>query len=139
MATITDLAQSVVNELNTGEFSLEFTAVSTLLPSYELKELKTLKVTVVPRSQVFQRANRAQTAREVEIDIGIQKKFSGDSEAGPLLDLVDEIANHFDGKRPTTMPSAICSKVVNEPIYAPEHIEQYRQFTSVLTLTFKVS
>ena len=138
MSTIADLANGIVTELNTANFSLEFNAETTLSPVFELKELQTLKVTVVPRSQIFQRANRMQTAREVEIDIGIQKKFSGDAEANPLLSLVEEIANHFDGKRLPTMQSAICTKVVNEPIYAPEHIQQYRQFTSVLTLTFKV-
>jgi hypothetical protein len=26
----------------------------------------------------------------------------------------------------------------NVPVYAPEHLEEYRQFTSVLTLTFRV-
>ena len=138
MSTISNIANAVVEELNAGTFSLAFEATTTLLPSFELKELQTLKVTVVPRSQVFQRATRTQTGREIEIDIGIQKKFSGDDEAEPLLSLVEEIANHFDGKRLTT-PSAICTKVVNEPIYAPEHIEQYRQFTSVLTLTFKTT
>jgi hypothetical protein len=28
--------------------------------------------------------------------------------------------------------------VANKPVYATEHLEEFRQFTSVLTLTFKV-
>lgn len=138
MAIVTDIANAVVDELNAGDFPLAFEATTTLLPSFELKELQTLKVTVVPRSQVFQRANRSQTAREIEIDIGIQKKFSSDREAEPLLSLVEEIAAHFDGKRLVQFDRAICSHIANEPVYAPEHIQQYRQFTSILTLTFKV-
>jgi hypothetical protein len=30
------------------------------------------------------------------------------------------------------------TEVANEPVYAMEHLEEFRQFTSVLTLTFKV-
>ena len=138
MSTISSIANAVVDELNTAEFSLEFEATTTLLPTFELKELQTLKVTVVPRSQVFNRVGRGSSGREIEIDIGIQKKFSGDSEAEPLLSLVEEIAAHFDGKRLAQFDRAICSHITNEPVYAPEHIQQYRQFTSVLTLTFKV-
>ena len=28
--------------------------------------------------------------------------------------------------------------VANEPVFAPEHLEQWRQFTSVLTVTYRM-
>lgn len=138
MSMITQIANAVTTELNDTDFSISFTATMTLLPVFELKDMRELKVTVVPKAQSFQRLSRDTSSREIQIDIGIQKKFSGQSEAEELLGLVEEIATHFDGKRLVEANIAICVKVHNEPVYAPEHIEQYRQFTSVLTLTFKV-
>ena len=139
MATINEIQTAVTAELNNAEFSVDFTAEATLLPVFELADMATLKVTVVPKAQTFQRISRDSTGREVQIDIGVQKKLAGDeSEAESLLELVEQIAAHFDGKRLAGYENALCVKVVNEPVYAPEHIQQYRQFTSVLTLTFKV-
>lgn len=138
MSTITQIANAVKTELNDTAFSIPFTAEMALLPVFELKDMRELKVTIVPKAQSFQRLSRDTGSREIQIDIGVQKKFSDQSEAEALLDLVEEITAHFDGKRPTEASNAICVRVANEPVYAPEHIEQYRQFTSVLTLTFKV-
>ena len=138
MSTITQIANAVKTELNDTGFSIPFTAEMALLPVFELKDMRDLKVTVVPKAQSFTRLSRGESGREVQIDIGIQKKFSGESEAEELLGLVEEIAANFDGKRLAEFGNAICVKVQNEPVYAPEHIEQYRQFTSVLTLTLKV-
>lgn len=139
MAVVTDIANAIAAELSRETFSLAFQAESMLLPVFELKDRVSLKVTVVPKAQSFQRLSRDSVSREVQIDIGIQKKFAGKvKEAESLLGLVEEIAAHFDGKRLAGFENALCTKVQNEPVYAPEHIEQYRQFTSVLTLTFKV-
>jgi exodeoxyribonuclease V alpha subunit len=38
----------------------------------------------------------------------------------------------------TTYPSASWLRTENEPVYSPGHLEELRQFTSVLTLTFRV-
>jgi hypothetical protein len=135
---ITQIANAVKTELNDSTFSISFAAEMTLLPVFELADMRDLKVTVVPKAQSFQRISRIAGGREIQIDIGVQKKFSAQSEAEELLGLVEEIATFFDGKRLTGANNAICVKVANEPVYAPEHIQQYRQFTSVLTLTFKV-
>jgi DNA-binding transcriptional MerR regulator len=49
-----------------------------------------------------------------------------------------EIAEHFRGKRLGSFPDAIWVKTEHKPIYAAEHLDQLRQFTSVMTLTFRV-
>jgi len=36
------------------------------------------------------------------------------------------------------MPAAVALKSVNEPIYDPEHMRQYRQFTILITVTVRV-
>uniref|UniRef100_A0A7C4QRK5 Uncharacterized protein n=1 Tax=Schlesneria paludicola TaxID=360056 RepID=A0A7C4QRK5_9PLAN len=81
-----------------------------------------------------------QTQRDVAIDVAVQKKLGQEQNEAldPLLALAEEIAEHFRGKRLDSFPDAARVKTEFKPIYAPEHIEQLRTFTSVLTLTFRV-
>ena len=48
MSILTDIADAVAAELNTGEFSEQFTAIRRVLPVFEIAQLKELKVSVVP-------------------------------------------------------------------------------------------
>ena len=59
------------------------------------------------------------------------------AELDPLMSLVEEIIDRFEGRRLETYPQAICVKAENEPVFSQEHIEQFRQFTSVIALTFR--
>jgi hypothetical protein len=75
----------------------------------------------------------------VQIDIGVQRKLADEADIEALLELVEAITQCFGiGRRLPDYPEALCVEIENEPVYAPEHIEQYRQFTSVVTLTFEV-
>ena len=140
MPLITQVAEAVVAELNATTFSQPITAVRSYLPRAELADLKTLKVTVVPSSVTVAAASRSQTQRDVVIDVAVQKKLGQEQNPSldPLLALSEEIAEHFRAKRLDSFPGALCVKTEFKPIYAPEHIEQLRTFTSVLTLTFRV-
>ena len=44
----------------------------------------------------------------------------------------------FRFKRLDSFPNAVWVKTENAPVYAVEHLDQLAQFTSVLTLTFRV-
>jgi hypothetical protein len=138
MSKLTDIADAVVEVLNGSGLSLEFTAERTLLPIYDLKTLKDLKVSVVPKGRKIVQGTRIQTIDDIQIDIGIQKKISTDSELDGLLKLVEDITALFKPERLTGFARAICIKKENDPIYDPDHLRQFRQFTSVVTLTFKV-
>ncbi len=140
MPLITQVAEAVITELNATTFSQSLTATRAYLPRTELGELKTLKVTVVPSSVTVAAASRSQTQRDVAIDVAVQKKLGQEQNPSldPLLALAEEIAEHFQAKRLDSFPGALCVKTEFKPIYAPEHIEQLRTFTSVLTLTFRV-
>ncbi len=106
----------------------------------DLADLKTLRVTVVPSGVIVATASRNQTQRDVAIDVAVQNKLAHEQNADldPLLTLAEEIAEHFRGKRLDSFPDAAWVKTEFKPIYAPEHLEQLRTFTSVLTLTFRV-
>ena len=139
MALLIDIADAVAAELNNTELSQEFTAKVNLKPEFELKELKNLKVTVVPKSLTFSGATRQESGKEVQIDIGVQKKTADPDQLAALLQLVEEIVRVFDRKRLAGYQKAVCVGIENDPVYDPEHLRQYRQFTSVITLKFRVT
>ncbi len=140
MSTIVALADAVVSELNAEGWSLQFAAQRLYRPRFEPSELKTLQVSVVPRSLVIDAESRSDDSRQFQIDVAIQQKLDAETaeEIDPLLGLADEIARHFRLRRPAAMPDALCAKVENNPVYAVEHLEQLRCFTSILTLSFRM-
>jgi hypothetical protein len=133
------IADGVVALLNAAPLSQPFQAERLYLPQFELPDLKVLHVTVVPKDEDTKAFTRSKTQRVYRVDVGVQKKFEkGDAaELDPLVVLVEEITALFRGKRLEAVPEAVCTVTKPEPLYSPEHMDQYRQFTSVLTLTFK--
>jgi hypothetical protein len=122
MPLLIDIADAVAAELNAAELSLEFTVEVNLKPEFELKDLKELKVTVVPKSLKFSGATRQESAKEVQIDVGVQKKTADPEQLAALLQLVEEIAGIFDRKRLAEYQKAVCIGIENEPVYDPEHL-----------------
>jgi len=139
MATIVALADAVVAELNAEGWSLQFAARRLYRPRFEPADLSALQVSVVPRALVMEAASRAADSRQYQIDVAVQQKLDAETaeEIDPLLDLVDQIARHFRVRRLTAMPTALCVKVENEPVYAVEHLDELRCFTSIVSLTFR--
>jgi hypothetical protein len=139
MATIIDIAEAVVAELNAASFSQPVTAARLYTPQFELAEMTTLHVTVVPKGLSSTSLDRSRDTFQYQIDLAVQQKVD---QANPPLDalmtLTEEIADHFRAGPLGSFPAARCSDVVNEPVFAPEHLTELGQFTSVLTLTFRV-
>ena len=99
--------------------------------------MSALHVTVVPReiaSAVFDRANDED---EIKVDVGVQKRVASAAveDVDPLLSLVQEIADFLNRKE---MGDAMWRKTENKPVYVPEHLREKQQFTSVLTVTYRV-
>lgn len=139
MALLIDVANAVVAELNSSVIWPEgVAAVMNLKPEFELKDLKKLKVTVVPKALKFTGETRRNGGREVKVDIGIQRKTADPAILAELLQFVEDIAGLFERKRLSQYQHAVCVGIENDPVYDPEHLRQMRQFTSVITLTFKV-
>lgn len=147
MAVTTDIAEAVKDELNAASLSQELTAERHYQPVFELPEMKTLHVTVVAKGVTIETASRGMVRHDYEIDVAVQKKFDlpagrhgeGDSpELDELMTLTEEVGDFFRLRRLEAAPHAVCVKIENAPVYSQEHMEQFRQFTSVLTLTFRV-
>ena len=140
MAVITDIADAVTAEINAGSFSQPVSATREYLPAFELADMQTLRVTVVPRSVTTLPGGRAHNQYDYAIDVAVQKKLDAadNAEIDALMTLVDELADHLRFKRLTDYPNAAWLKTENVPVYSPEHLEQLRQFTSVITITFRI-
>ena len=136
-AQIIELADAIVTQLNAHTFSRPFVAERGYLPTFDLPEMGTLKVTVVPKEDDGRLDTRSSSVHEYAVDIGIQQKPDTIDNAtlDPLMRLTQEIADFFlFGQRPggTTLitPSV-------RILYLQEHLAKLGQFTSVLTLTFR--
>ena len=105
------------------------------VPSLELKDTKETRIIVVPKEIGYERASRSHNSVQTAVDVAVMRKFQkGDAaELDPLCDLVEQILKLFDGK---PLGDALCIKAQNVPVYAQEHYEKWRQFTSLITLTF---
>ena len=140
MAVITDIADAVAAEINAGSFSQPVDAKREYLPHFDLEDMQTLRVTVVPKSVTTLPGGRGHNQHDYAIDVAVQQKLqtADNTEIDALMLLVDEIGDHFRFKRLSSYPNAMWLKTENQPVYAQEHLQEMRQFTSVLTLTFRV-
>jgi hypothetical protein len=138
-ATILAIADAVVEQLNATPFSQPLAAARHYQPVFELSEMTELKVSVVPRSVGSKALDRNRDSFDFKIDVAVQRKVEptpGNLDA--LMELVEEIADHFRRQPLADFPQARCTEVENAPVYAAEHLEEFRQFTSVITLTYRV-
>jgi hypothetical protein len=136
-ADIVNIADAIVAALNGEAFSQPFTAVRGYLPTFDLHELNELKVTVVPKEDDGKLDTRDASTHEYAIDIGIQKKPStiDNPDLDPLMRLTQEIADYFLFGKQAAGATLISPSV--RILYFQEHLQKLRQFTSVITLTFR--
>jgi hypothetical protein len=137
-ASIIAIADAVVTELNATAFSQPLTAVRHYEPTFELSAMSTLRVSVVPRSLTSKTLDRNRDSFDFEIDVAVQKKTDPTlTNLDELMELVEEIADHLRLNPLSTLPDVRCMEVANAPVYALEHLQEFRQFTSVITLTYR--
>lgn len=138
-ATIIAIADAVVESINAASLSQPVSAVRHYQPKFELSEMAELKVSVVPRSVLSKGLDRNRDSFDFKIDVAVQQKVEPTaSNLDALMELVEEIADHFRAQPLAGATAARCVEVVNDPVFAMEHLEEFRQFTSVITLTFRV-
>ena len=139
-SAVIQVADAVVASLNAGSFEPPFTAQRRYRPTFDLAELDTLRVSVVPRSVEITNATRSASYFDCTVDIGIQQKV--DAEDGgaidSLMDLVQQIADHLRMQRLSGLSEAVWLRIANEPVFAPEHLDQQRVFTSVISVTYRL-
>ena len=140
MSIVNQVADGVVAAIDGATLSLEATPERHYQPRFELAEMDTLHVSVVPKGVTINALGRDRLQYDVQVDVAVQQRFAEGSnpELDPLMDYVEEIADLFRLKRlPGELPASWI-RTENDPVFAPEHMQELRQFTSVLTLTYRV-
>lgn len=141
-ATVIDIADAVLAEIRDDSELLPVGAVLArgYAPVFDLKDMAQLHVTVVPKSLAIERTTRALREIDVEIDIGVQKKI-GSGELAEMDDwmlLVERLIDFMDNRALSGAAAARFIRADNSPIFDPEHYSGMRQFTSVITLTYRL-
>ena len=127
MSEVLKLAEAVTAELS------EYNAELMFYPEFELRDLETMKVAVVPVATEYKTLSRTSHEELLKVQIGFMKRGIED-ELPELLHTVESLGLGFLNKK---LAGAICIGVGYNPIYSPEHLRERRQFTSVMELTFK--
>ena len=137
-AAIVQLADAVVADLNAATFSQPFTAQRSYLPRWKLEELATIRVTVVPKDDVGERASRAQWQEDYQLDVAIQQRLGANETAqmDALVLLGQELADYFKSRNPTGDLATLVA-VAFAPLFDPDHLEKHKTLTTVLNLTFR--
>jgi len=139
-SAVVQVADAVVASLNAGSFAPPFTAQRRYRPAFDLAELDTLRVSVVPKSVEITNATRSASYFDCTVDIGVQQKVDADdaNAIDSLMDLVQQLADHLRLQRLSGLPEAVWLRIANEPVFAPEHLDQQRVFTSVISVTYRL-
>jgi hypothetical protein len=145
-STTIQIADAVTAALNAATLSQSFTAVRHYLPEFDLKEMETLHVSVVPAELDEEMADRTRDRAEYKIHVAVQKRVAKQDPPGidtaaidALMQLVEEIDDLFRHKRLAGYEQAHWAKTENKPIYDPKHLKEHGQFTSLLVFTFRVT
>jgi len=141
MIVVTDIAEAIKDGLDGETFSLPFTPTREFSPSFDLEELATLRVAVVPRGLEDALAGRGLAQQDVRVDIGVMKKLDdvGPTDVDPLVSLVEEIVEYLRKRDFNADETTACWLRTEVPtLYSHEHLNENRQFTSVVTATYRV-
>ncbi len=139
------VADAVVTALTGGTYSQAFTARRDYEPAAELEDADVLDVVCVPRAWAEEPETRSSTRHDLQVAVGVRKKLGQLNAAAEktaldgLMTLVAEIAARLR-RRQLTVGTATAAwlRSANEPIMSPEHLRSWRQFTSVLTVTYRM-
>jgi hypothetical protein len=138
------LADAIVTDLQGAAFDLSLQAERGYQVIKDLPELDHVTVLVVPRSVEIQTATRATRQYDPVIDVGVLRKLptfiSKDKDLETLdglMGLVEQMVVFlFENPLPTGSGHHLI-EVNNNPIYRPEHLAGSRQFTSVVSVTYR--
>jgi hypothetical protein len=142
MAVIVQIADAVASELNSHSFSQPFTAVRAYLPEYELKDMGTLHVTVVPAEFTGEPSDRSRDREEHTVHVAVQQRLVPVDGAVPLADLdglmglSEEIRDYLRDRPLSGCPGTRRVKTEHKPIYDPKHLRELHQFTGLLAFTY---
>ena len=137
---IAQLADAVAAEINRGVWDPPLTAERRYYVQFELKELDSLKVVVVPRNWSSEISTRAANENTAQVQVGFQQRTNPDdlSVVDGLMATVENVHEFLDRRRLVDDPAASWLGAEQDPLYDQEVLRQNRMFLAVLTLTYRL-
>jgi len=139
-SVIVNIVKAVKVELDAHVFDPVITTERSYRPFYELEDLKSAVVCIVPWGMAQARETREALSFDAEISIAIMKKLSGstNAEIDTMMDLVDEINAYITSATLSTYTNAKWISAINAPVYDENYLNVQNQFISQLKVTYKV-
>lgn len=140
-------ADALVTAINAHTWGTTVAAVRLWAVSYTLKELDTLRVTVVPMLRRFGLLARAASSWEdhFTLSLAIQKRHAGNEDeiTNTVVDPIDGLADDIMHWLQAT--SISCSgfrarpvELINEAVALDEHFWEKRVFTTMINAVYRV-
>lgn len=141
-----EIRDAVVAELvaGMGSFTPAFNPIARALPIARLKDLSTLRVTVIAPLVESEPLSRHQTQETYQIEIGVQQRIEADddddfeSKVAAVVDLAQQIADYMDRRNLTDYPTARYAGRQFVP-YDADQLNEDRLATSIVTLRYIVA
>lgn len=138
MTELIDVVDALVAEMNATTWSQPFTAAKTLDPNSNLVEIgNQLRVLVRPVKAERVQMTRGKQIKHCWVEVCVRKRLAAGNltpQVEPLVDLIEQIADHFDGVRLANRANSVCNSALADPPYDAGELDHVRQFTGVLTL-----
>jgi len=138
MATTAEIADAVVTALASVPGPIPVQAGRSWLPLADLTEMEALRVTVVPAGRTIAPAARDLLVHDHRIEIAVQQRLTSDAatDLDPLEALVERLALHL-AHTPLVITGLSWVGAEHAPLVAHEHLNELRQFTSLLVVTYR--
>ncbi len=138
MASLPEVSAAVAQVIDDATLPHPVTVERSWLPIHDLAELADTVVSVMPAGQTTEPAGRSRRKRQFRVEVGVQRKLTTDeaSEIDDLVALSDAVAALFERQRLPGLDTVVWAKAEHQPVVALEHLNEMRQFTGVILLTF---
>lgn len=138
MPTTAEIADAVVATLGTVPGPIPVQAGRAWLPLADLTEMDLLRVTVVPAGRTIAPAARDLLIHDHRIEIAVQQRITNEAATSldPLEALVERLALHL-ARTPLALVGVAWAGAEHAPLVAHDHLNELRQFTSVLVVTYR--
>lgn len=107
-----------------------------------------LFLTIVPKGEERELANRSEFDRDITVDIGIRKRLQNyaaggkpnNAELDALMEIAEAIADGFGPRTNGTLAGSVkWIRTERNPLYVPQMIDQNGVFCAVVSVTYRIT
>jgi hypothetical protein len=149
-AELIKVADAITRELAAATLSLSFNPIRSYNSETKLEDTDVLHVDVVPVAPTVDIETVHSLSYDCVIDIGIRKRFGAETqvddsgkvkneEIDRLIFFEQELIQFLALRALNVYDKAKFLALEMRTAWASEHIREYRQFTSILRITYRVS